>query len=207
MKSKLYTSSFIALMLLTFLSVVRADTYSGYVATRYYSANRKYFVEVNEKKRATLYLNDRKVSRIWIHPLPELPDDMAISNDGQRVAAIDRYYGNGGDPAAKVVLIFDERGDDLASYSLGEVADLPHVLATTSSAHWYWGAGFTADGQFLIVETFVRKCELPSRVASDADMALFEECAKPKPYERLRFLATTGKMADRSLLATATLDR
>jgi hypothetical protein len=204
MKSKLYTSFFIALMLLAFLSVVRADTYSGYVATRHYSANRKYFVEVNEKKQATLYLNDGKLSRIWTRLLPELPDDMVISNDGQRVAAIDRYYGNGGNPATNVVLILDERGNNLASYSLGEVADLRHVLATTSSAHWYWGAGFTADGRFLIVETFVRKCDLPGQVGSDADMALFEECAKAKPYERLRFTATTGKMIDRSLLATTT---
>ena len=48
----------IALMILVgavaFVSSASADTYIAFQKTRYYSANRHYFVEVTEQKRATL---------------------------------------------------------------------------------------------------------------------------------------------------------
>jgi hypothetical protein len=191
--------------LFTFLSGIRADTYSAYQTTQHFSANERYYVEVREKKRATLYLNDRKLKRVWTRTLPELPGAVVVSKDGSRVALIDRYYGNGGISQAKVVLILDSKGNDLAAYSLDEVANLQKVAATTSSAHWYWDGGFTADGQSLIIQTAAKKCEGPVQIKSENDVASAAECDQSTPYEKLRFDAVTGKMVSRIPLATATL--
>jgi hypothetical protein len=205
MNRKLYTSSLTLFVLLVFVSGVRADTYSRYQTTLYFSANKQYFVEVSEKKRATLYVNGQRVKRIWTRVLTELPGEVIVSNDGSRVAVIDRYYGNGGNPEAAVVIILNEKGDALASHPLKEVANLERVLQTTSTAHWYWAAGFTADGQSLIIETFSRKCggQHQSKSQSEADAAI--DCDRATPYERLRFSAATGQIVERSLLATAML--
>jgi len=42
-----------------------ADQYSTFRATRFYFANRRYFVEVRENKRAALYRDGRIARRIW----------------------------------------------------------------------------------------------------------------------------------------------
>ncbi|HEV7892022.1 MAG TPA: hypothetical protein VGP08_15360 [Pyrinomonadaceae bacterium] len=178
----------------------RADTYSTFTKRRYYSADRRYFVEVDEKKRAALYMNGARPLRGWKRMLEELPGWLVVSNDGTRAAVIDRYYGNGGDPSTTVVLILDESGRDLARYSMREVAELSRVSETTSGTHWYGGASFTADGRFLVVETVVKTCERPPNVTSDADLALADKCDRLMPYERLRFDAGTGKLIDRSFL-------
>jgi hypothetical protein len=205
MNRKLYTSSLTIFVLFTFLPGIRADTYGLYQTTQYFSADKRYYVEVNEKKRATLYLNGRKSKRVWTRTLAELPGDVVVSNDGSRVALIDRYYGNGGTSQAAVVLILDNKGNDLAGYSLDEVANLQRVARTTSSSHWYWGGEFTADGQSLIIQTAIKKCEGPVQVKSENDVALAAECGRLTPYEKLRFDAVTGKMVSRIPLATITL--
>ncbi|HKG14336.1 MAG TPA: hypothetical protein VKB12_13495 [Pyrinomonadaceae bacterium] len=178
-----------------------ADTYSTFTRRRYYSADRRYFVEVDEKRRATLYMNGARPLRGWTRTLEELPGWLVVSNDGTRAAVLDRYYGNGGDPSATAVLVLDEAGRDLARHALREVAELSRVLETTSGKHWYGGASFTADGMFLVVETVVKTCERPSNITSDADAA--DECGRLMPYERLRFDAGTGRIIDRSFLKHA----
>src|SRR2546422_9183334 len=71
-----------------------ADTYSTFQTTRFYSTNRRYLVEVDAKKRATLYRNGRYFQRIWTRILPELPRELFIANDGTGMAIVDFYYGN-----------------------------------------------------------------------------------------------------------------
>src|SRR5438046_1252568 len=39
--------------------IARADTYSTFKTTRFYSANGRYFIEVTPNKHMTLYANDR----------------------------------------------------------------------------------------------------------------------------------------------------
>lgn len=200
MKHRLRTLSLLAFVLLAASVGARADTYSTFTKRRYYSADRRYFVEVDEKKRATLYRNGARRRRGWRRTLEELPGDLIVSNDGARAAVIDRYYGNGGDPSTTVVLILDESGRDLARYPVREVAELSRVLETTSGTHWYGGASFTADGMFLVVETVVLTCARPRNITSEADAALADKCDRLMPYERLRFDAGTGKIIDRSFI-------
>ncbi len=111
---------------------VRADTYSTFQTKRFYSANRRYFVEVTEKKRATLYRNGRHFQRVWTHILLELPGELLVTNDGSRVAMVDFYYGNNHEPNAPVVIIFGDGGKEIARYLLKDVADLSRTTATTS---------------------------------------------------------------------------
>jgi hypothetical protein len=200
MKHRLRVLSLLALALLAVAGGARADTYSTFSKQRYYSADRRYFVEVDEKKRAALYMNGARPLRGWKRTLEELPGWLVVSNDGTRAAVVDRYYGNGGDPSTTVVLILDESGRDLARYSLREVAELGRVSETTSGVDWFEGASFTADGGFLVVETVVKTCQRPPNVTSDADHALADKCDRLMPYERLRFDAGTGMMIDRSFI-------
>lgn len=200
MRHKLQALFLLALALLAASAGARADTYSTFTKRRYYSADRRYFVEVDEKKRAALYMNGARPLRGWTRTLEELPGWLVVSNDGTRAAVIDCYYGNGGNPSATSVLILDESGRDLARYALREVAELRRVVETTSGMHWYGGASFTADGISLAVETIVKTCERPSKVTSEADAALADKCDRLMPYERLRFDAGTGRLVDRSFL-------
>jgi hypothetical protein len=190
----------ILLLVLTFLvSTARADTHSTFETTRYYSYNRKFFVEVTEKKRATLYRNGSWLRRIWRRTLPELPRHLMVSNDGKRAVIIDKYYGNGGQPSLKVITTLDERGGQLVSLELREVANLSRVLQTTSAAHWYGGAEFSPDGRFLIVKTVVakRQCSEITKPPEEPD-----ECMQSVPYEQLRFDLASGKLIERASLAS-----
>lgn len=200
MMRKLRVLSLLALALLAASVGARADTYSTFKKSRYYSADRRYFVEVDEKKRAALYMNGARPLRGWTRTLEELPGWLVVSNDGTRAAILDRYYGNGGNPSTTAVLILDESGRDLTRYTLREVAELRRVVQTTSGTQWYKDASFTADGMFLLVETVVKTCERPANITSDADLALADKCDRLTPYERLRFDAGTGRLIDRSFL-------
>jgi hypothetical protein len=200
LRRKLQALFVLAFVLLAASGGARADTYSTFRKQRYYSADRRYFVEVDEKKRATLYMNGAQPLRGWTRTLEELPGWLVVSNDGTRAAVIDRYYGNGGDPSTAVVLILDESGRDLARYPMREVAELRRVLETTSGTDWFRDASFTADGMFLVVETVVLTCERPRNITSDADAASADKCDRLMPYERLRFDAGTGKIIDRSFI-------
>jgi tetratricopeptide (TPR) repeat protein len=199
MSIRTYRAITIAIVLLIFGATAHADTYSTFETTRYYSANNRYFVKVLPNKNATLYRRDRRLQQVWSGELPELPGQLFVANDGRRVVMIDNYYGNGGSTTAKVVLFFNGRGNLIASHALGEVANLPHVLRTTSAAHWYYGSLFTPDQSTLIVETTVQKCEGPWRHAqTPEEMEAQEECWKPQPYEELRFSMATGKVISRA---------
>lgn len=173
-----------AIFCLTLSSIVRADTYSTFQTTRFYSANADYFVEVKPDKRATLYrVQPRTTEQIWSRVLPELPARLFVSNDGKRVVIVDRYYGNGGKSSAKVIVFLNEEGKQIAGHELGNVAALSRVLHTVSAAHWYYGALFSPDQSTFIVETVARKCE---------------ECTRTEPYEELRFSMASGALVSRA---------
>ena len=138
---------------------VYADSYGTFQTTRYYSANQQYFVEVNEKQLATLYKNAPRPKRLWSHSISQLPRDLLVMNDGSRFVIIDSYYGNNHDPKAPVILTYDEKGDEMSRYALGEVANLSRVAMTTSQAYWLGGAWFVADDRVLIVQTIVTKVD------------------------------------------------
>ena len=202
------TTAIIAILLCLQGTIARADTYSTFQTTRFYSANDLYFVEVTPNKRATLYRKGRSLERLWSQVLSELPARVFITNDGKRVVMIDYYYGNRGSAQAKVVLFFDEAGDQIAGHSLAQVADLSRVLQTTSSAHWYYGALFTPDQSSFVVETLVRKCD-PAKtiVQKQEDTASLDDCWKEKPFEELQFSMATGSLISRVDIQTKYTDR
>jgi hypothetical protein len=76
----------VTLAVLILVTSTRADTYITFTTMRYYSANRRYYVEVTPKRRATLYrAGSRRPTRQWIRVLPELPERLLVTNDGKRV--------------------------------------------------------------------------------------------------------------------------
>ena len=190
----------VAVLCLGLSSLARADTYSAFETKRFYSANAEYYVEVRPDKRATLYRTERQPKQIWSRVLPVLPGRLFVSKNGKRVVIIDHYGGNEGKASAKVVLFFDETGQQIADYELGNVAALSLVLHTTSSAHWYYGALFTADEQTLIVETMKQRCERPEGYSA-------EQCWRSDPHEELQFSMATGALISRVNISGKYADR
>ena len=191
----------ITLAFLVLVTSARADTYSAFTTRRYYSTNRRYFVEVTAKRRATLYRVDSRGSRSqWTGILPALPGRLLVANDGSRVAVIDRYYGNARDPNIPAVILLNGRGNEIANYRLADVADLSTVVTTTSSAHWYSTVTFTPDGNYLIIDTLVAKRDRATcmRVNSPEEA---DDCSKSTPYEQLRFSTADGKLISRTNIA------
>jgi hypothetical protein len=183
----------VVLGLVAISTVMRADTYDEFKKTRYYSANRQYFVEVNEKKHATLFRNNRRPKRIWTRDLPALPGRLLVANNGSRVAIIDRYYGNAGNPNTPVVILLNERGNEIVSYPLSEVINLSKAIRTTSTAVWYREVKFTPDGSYLVVETIIAKRD-PATCVHVSSVEEAEECSQTIPYEQLRFATINGKL-------------
>ncbi len=122
-----------------------------------------------------------------------------MSDNGKRVVIIDRYYGNDHQPTLKVITTLDERGGEIASYELQEVANLSRVLQTISASHWYGSAEFSLDERFLIVKTLVAKRKCPQIVESPEEAT---GCMESVPYEQLRFDMTTGKLMERPSIAS-----
>jgi len=195
MKLRSWAAEIALLVFIGFAPVTGADTYSTFQTMRYYSPNRHYFVEVTEKKTATLYQNGRRLRQVWRHTLPELPGTLMVANDGRRVIVIDRYYGNEHLPTLKAITTLDEMGREIVSYQLREVANLERALNTISASHWYGGAEFSQDGSFLAVKTVVakRQCSPTVKSAEEAN-----ECMESVPYEQLRFELATGKLIERT---------
>ncbi len=194
-------------VILVLAPITRADTYSTFKTTRFYSANSRYFVEVTPNKRGTLYANGRSLERRWSRTLPELPARLFITNDGTRVVMVDYYYGNNGTASANVVIFFDEAGNQIAAHPLAAVANISRVLRTTSSAHWYYGALFTPDQATFIVETIVRTCDPPNTtIQSQKDLDAFDKCMRAQPYEELRFSMATGALTSRLNIQTKYTD-
>lgn len=186
---------------------VRADTYATFQTTRFYSSTRRFFVRVTPDKNATLYRLGGRARQVWRRKLATLPAHVLVSNDGHRVALIDIQYGNGGDPDARVVTILGGRGSEIAGYALHEVTDLKRVLHTTSSAHWYYGASFSADSKELTIETAVRRCSPPAHsVRSSQEARAAMECFQTVPYERIVFSAATGVLIARANVEDERLD-
>lgn len=197
----------LSILCLGFTSVARADTYAAFTTKRFYSANAEYYVEVTPDKRATLYQMEPQRRQIWTQVLPMLPDRLFVSKDGTRVVIIDHYGGNDGRASAKVVLFFDDAGKQIAGHELGNLASLSRVLHTISTAHWYYGALFSADEQTLVVETLRQRCEMPTVIVTPEDRAKVDQCWKSDPNEELRFSMATGALISRSDISTKYADR
>lgn len=202
MKLRIYLVTIISLIVAV---SVRADTYNTFQKKRFYSANRRYFVEVNEKKRATLYRNSRRVQRAWTRILPELPRELLVTNDGSRVAMIDFYYGNNHVPEAPVVIIFGEGGKEIARYPLKELADLSRTVATTSMSYWYHDVKLMQSERLLVIETIVAKHDRSKcgNVNSPREAERMSEiCMATAPYEKLSFDMANGKLSSRVNIAS-----
>ena len=176
--------------------VARSDSYGTFRTTRYYSLNQQYFLEVNEKQKAALYKNGARPKRLWSRPLPLLPRDVFLANDGSRFAIVDSYYGNNHDPKAVVILTFDEKGDELSRYTLGQVANLSRVATTTSEAYWFGGAWFKDDS--FIVQTIVTKVDWGTCLSNSKGSDSWDKCFESTGYEQLRFDLRTGKLSERT---------
>jgi hypothetical protein len=195
----------LAVITLILAANVHADTYSTFQTKRYYSANRRYFVEVTEKKRATLYYNSRRFRRVWTRILPELPRELLVMNDGSRVAMVDFYYGDNSDPNAPVVIIFGDYGKEIARYLLKDVADLSRTTATTSMSYWYQDAKLMPDERLLVIDTVVAKYERSKcgNVNSPEEAEkMWEICMATTPFEKLSFDLATGKLSSREHIAS-----
>lgn len=183
---------------------LRADTYSASQTKRFYSANRHYFVELTEKKRATLYRNGRHFRRMWTRTLPELPRELLVTDDGSRVAMVDFYYGNDSDQNAPVIAIFGSGGKEMARYLLKDVANLSRTTATTSMSYWYQDVKLTEGDRYLVIDTVVAKYERSKcgniKSPDDAEK-MWEICMATAPYEKLRFDIATGKLSSRENIA------
>jgi len=200
MNTKKLLLGLIVLGVLFFAQSAYSDTFSTFQTTRYYSAKRHYFVTVTEKKRATLYRNGSKVIKIWSKFLDELPNKLFVTDDGSRVAVIDRYYGNGGSPSASAVLILDENGKQLAAHSLGEVTNLKRVQQTTSGAHWFDKVQLSEDEQNLLIETQTTKYDWGDCLTNTPPEQR-EKCFETIPYQQLRFALLSGSLSERKGIA------
>lgn len=187
---------FILVALFASPAKVHADQYDSFRRTRYYSANKQYFVEVTKKRRATLYLNSRRPRRLWTCNLSALPARLLVTNNGRRVIAIDRYYGNKSDPRTPVIILLNEKGSEITSYILSEVANLSKVITTTSDAQWFRYVNLSPDDSQLIIQTIIAKRD-PSTCLRVNSHEEAEECSMSVPYEKLRFDIATGKLISR----------
>ena len=137
----------------------------------------------------------RRARRVWARTLRELPLEVIVSND-RRVAFVDFYYGNSGNPTARVVMLLNDNGNEITSYSLEEVANLTKVLETTSTAHWCKDTHLSEDGRFVLIDTMIAKRDpktcMHVNSAEEAD-----ECSKSVPYEQLKIDMTTGRLVER----------
>jgi hypothetical protein len=175
--------------------VIRESAIQPFTKTRYYSANKQYFVEVTKNGRAALYRARRRrpSQLVWIRKLKILPAKLIVTSDGRRVATIDRYYGNGGNPTMPAVILLNEEGYEIASYALSEVANLARVIQTTSSAQWYGTATLSADEKELVINTEVSKRDRATCDHIRSSEHTYE-CARSVPYEELHFSMITGGM-------------
>lgn len=201
MNTKNFLLGLFGLGVLVFAQSAYSDTFSTFQITRYYSAKRHYFVEVTEKKRATLYRNGSKATKIWSRSLDELPNKLFVTDDGSRVAIVDRYYGNGGSPSASVVIILDEKGKQIAAHALSEVANLKRVPRTISGAHWFDKVRFSEDERNLLVETRVTKYDW-NECLKNMPPEQPEKCFETIASQQLRFALLTGDLAERKETAS-----
>jgi len=203
MKLRIYFGPTIIALILA--ANVRGDLYSTFQTKRFYSANRRHFVEVTEKKRATLYRNGRRIQKAWTRLLREIPARVLLTEDGSRVAMVDFYYGNNHEPNAPVVLILGEGGNEVARYALKNVADLSRITATTSTSYWFQDVKLIQHEHLLVIETIVAKhdrskCRNVKAPAEAETMA--ELCMATTPFEKLSFDLATGKLSSRENLAS-----
>ena len=186
------------LLVLTLANIIKADTYSTFETTDYFSANRRYSLNLTPEKTATFYKIGAVKQKIWSAKLPHLPSRLFISNDGTRIVMVDHYYGNNGSEN-KIIVFLNKNGKEIRSYLLAELADLKRVLRKTSSSDWYYGAFFRPEHNEFVVETVVRKCEGPNgNISSVAGLQLARDCFQSTPFEEIVFSTETGTLLSRS---------
>jgi hypothetical protein len=178
-------------------SAPAGDTYSTYQAKRNYSPTRKFFVVVSSKGRATLYRAGRRLTRIWRSTLPHLPAFAFVADDGARTVFLERYYGNLSDPALPAVMIYDAQGRQVATYTLGELANLDRVFTTVSDSQWLDYSGIVFDGAELAITTVVTVRDVEECFRTTPAGEAWEKCSETALYERIRFDLTTGRVAER----------
>ena len=198
MKKK-YLYLIIIAISLVFVSVVKADTDSKFVTTKYFSKNRAFYVIVTPDKKAILYKGKTK---IWTILLPELPGKILVSNDGNRVIMMENYYGNNNDRKKEVLIFFDEKGIKLKSYDLESLADFNNVLHTNSGSHWLKNYEVDEAENELIINTVVISCPLIEKNSKIVDLKKIDECKKPKPNETIKFSLSDGKLLSRTKTET-----
>ncbi len=174
---------------------VKADTFSKFQTTEYFSKNRNYVIKVTPDKKAVLK-NKNKI--IWKKSLSELPETLLITDDGKRTIMIENYYGNNGDRKKEVLIFFDEKGNKLSSFVLEDLADFENILHTTSGSHWLGKYEFNEDNSELIVESVALTCPLPNGIKSEEDRKKIDECRKFKQNENFVFTIATGTLLSRT---------
>lgn len=190
----------ILVCLIAITPTIFADSYAAFTKRKYHSADRAYFVEVTEQKRATLYRNGKKLQRVWSQKLDELPGQLFVTNDGKRTVIVDRYYGNSHRPETPVVVVLDEKGKQIASHKLGDLVDLNKVFTTTSASHWLKDAHLSDDQQSLVIESQVQKIPWPECQKMKPEEQ--GKCWESIPYQQLRFALATGELSERIDVAT-----
>jgi hypothetical protein len=180
------------------------DSYRPFQTTRFYSANRRYFVEVRENKRATLYRNGRISRRIWSRSLPELPRKLFVTDDGLGVAMVDSYYGNNCVADSPAVVIFGHNGKELSRHLLKDVSDLSRTARTTSMCYWVHDAEIYPDSHSLTIQTFIAEHDLSKRGninSPDDPEKKGEPALATKPYQTLTFNLINGLLVSRQNVA------
>ncbi len=196
MKLKTSIPFLILLCLAAIAPNIWADSYAAFTKTRYYSADRSYFVQVTEDKRATLYRNGKNLRRVWSIKLEALPGNLLVTNDGKRIVLIDRYYGNAHSAETPVVVFLDENGKQITSHKLGDVADLKNVLTTISAAHWIKDFNLSKDQQSLVIESQVLMIPWPD-CKDKVKPEDIGKCWESVPYQQLKFSLATGEIVER----------
>jgi len=192
---KLYLCVLAITLSFIFGLVIKADTYSTFVTTDYYSKNRAFFVKVTPNKRATLYKGTRK---IWTKLLPELPQDLLVTNNGKRVVMIENYYGNNNERKKEVIIFFNEKGNKISSQTLESLADFENVNHTVSNAHWLEKYELNQEKNEVVIATFILTCRLPERVSNEEDIKEYDECSQLKPKEKIGFSVIDGSLLYRT---------
>ena len=196
MKFKRFIPYLSLVCLIAIAPTIWADSYVAFTKRKYYSADRSYFVQVTEDKRATLYRNGKKLKRVWAVKLEALPGALFVTNDGKRTVIVDRYYGNGHVAETPVVIFLDEKGKQIASHKLGDVADLKRVPTTISASHWLKDASLSADQQSLVIRSQVLRMPWPEcqKTVKPEEQG---KCWESIPYQQLRFALATGEIVER----------
>lgn len=149
----------LSLLLCIYGASVKADSWRFPDITRYYSENKKYFLEVHpanaDNKRCygiLFHITEVDTLQMWESNLVNAvaPVKVIVSNDGQYVSSFDDWYHAG--YGKNVVVTYHTQGKLLFRYSLEELVDPTVEFRTTVSSRWWRREAFFQDsGRKLIL--------------------------------------------------------